>query len=715
MGNKARVALTGFAGFDNPEPGIGVAEALRSGWRGELEIDSLGYDAWQAGAWMHGHANRLHIIPPLALGAKTVFKRILEIHDQSPLDVLIPNLDLEVPVFSGLKPQLDKAGIQTLLPPQKSYQRTTKIGLPRFCYDNDILTPTTIHVQNIDEVPMYADSIGYPVMVKGSVAGAKKVNNSSQAYNDALKLHAQWGGGIILQNCIDEDEYCVAQVAREDGSCLGMVPMRKQGINRRGKAVVGSVVNAPDLERISLEILEKLQWRGPLELEFMRSNISGQFYLIEINCRFPSWIMLSAFAGCNLPVALLKEILTPGGKRLRRPNAGISFVRDTHDFVVCEKGFNKIERFGSVEALGSFPAKTTRKSNSKNKPVVAVTGISAFEEVLAGCGVSQALAQAPNRPRLLGLVYGPYDTSAHRPGTFEAIHRLPVEEDVEGLLANILNIQKRDGLDVIFPCIDFEIDRFLEIESELVANGVKVILPPAKAHARRGKFKLFSKRNKRDWGPLQLPLSKVVRKKKELKAAFEEFGFPIVIKGEMTGLNIAANPEEAKSIFLQMRDEGIETVLVQPFIQGDEFDFAAVCASDHSIIDGILIKKLSKNELGKNWGCATVNNPFLVDAISEFLKHLGWCGPVEVEMIRDVKNDCFVVVEVNPRFPAWISYGVQLGVNLPFLSMQRALGKDHSTSASNQRPIYMRSCETLMADPLDFATIATRGILQNGD
>ncbi len=439
MGKKTRVALTGFAGFDNPEPGIGVAEALRSGWRGNLEIDSLGYDAWQAGAWMHGLANRLHIIPPLVSGNKVLIKRVLEIHEKTPLDALIPNLDLEVPAFSELKPQLENAGIQTLLPSQKSFQRTKKSSLSRFCYDNDILTPAASHVSNIDEVPMYADELGYPVMVKGSVVGAKKVSNSTQAYAEALELSALWEGGVILQKCIEGEEYCVAQVARKDGSCLGMVPMRKQGINRRGKAVVGSSINAPDLEKISLEILEKLQWRGPLELEFMRSRISGQFFLIEINCRFPSWIMLSDYASCNLPVALLKEIINPGGRRLRAPKAGARFVRNVHDFSIPENELNAIERFDSSKSPTMRQTNRIKYSKARDRPIVGVTGISAFEEVLAGCGVAAALNQAQDRPEMVGLVYGPYDTSAYLPKAFDTIHRLPVEDDAEKLLINLLN------------------------------------------------------------------------------------------------------------------------------------------------------------------------------------------------------------------------------------------------------------------------------------
>ena len=99
-------------------------------------------------------------------------------------------------------------------------------------------------------------------------------------------------------------------------------------------------------EKPAHEILEKLQWRGPLELEFIRSRATGRLYLFEINCRFPSWIMLSAFAGCNLPVALLREILEPGRRRPRAPEAGVSYIRHVHDFTVSMDDINRLERHG---------------------------------------------------------------------------------------------------------------------------------------------------------------------------------------------------------------------------------------------------------------------------------------------------------------------------------------------------------------------------------
>ena len=108
------VAISGFGGMDNPEPGTPVARALRKGWRGNLSITALGYDHWMTGAWSPGLCDRLAITPPLIEGDAAVFARILELNKGKSFSALIPCLDLEVKVYARLAQQLKASGVNTL-------------------------------------------------------------------------------------------------------------------------------------------------------------------------------------------------------------------------------------------------------------------------------------------------------------------------------------------------------------------------------------------------------------------------------------------------------------------------------------------------------------------------------------------------------------------------------------------------------------------------
>jgi carbamoyl-phosphate synthase large subunit len=487
--------------------------------------------------------------------------------------------------------------------------------------------------------------------------------------------------------------------------------MRKQGINSRGKAVVGSVVNAPDVKKTAHEILEKLQWQGPLELEFIRSRETGRLYLFEINCRFPSWIMLSALAGCNLPVVLLREILEPGQRRPRAPEAGVSYIRHIHDFTVSMDDVNRLERHGGVNGSKAGVGRPVRPQTTTSDTVVAVTGISAFEEVLSGCGVSKALSLSGDVTRLLGLVYGPYDTGAFQADTFDAIHRLPNGDDSDELLTRLLNIKKHSGLSVIIPCVDFEIEKFVNLRDELTRHGIHTFLPSLKALHARAKKKLFTSKMRGQRGVLNIPGASVLNKKSSLNKAIETYGFPLVIKGETAGVLIAYNSDQVFAFVSEMRDDGHEVLLAQGFVRGDEFAYSAVCGPDHLVIHDVLIKKLCQTDKGKTWGAINIIHADLVAALRKFLRSIAWTGPVEIEMIRDVRDDNFTLIEVNPRFPAWISYTSELGVNLPLTALNSVLGRDAGSGSLNRDQVFMRSCKTLSVDSLDFATIATTGVL----
>ena len=59
--------------------------------------------------------------------------------------------------------------------------------------------------------------------------------------------------------------------------------------------------------------------------------------------------------------------------------------------------------------------------------------------------------------------------------------------------------------------------------------------------------------------------------------------------------------------------------------------------------------------------------------LAALIKAINWRGPLEVEIIRDSKGE-YQLLEINPRFPAWIYLSVGVGRNLPFTLLQLALG-----------------------------------------
>lgn len=720
--NRVAVALTGLAGLDNPEPGLGVARALRNRWGSALALDGLVYDPWSTGGWTPGIVDRLHLIPPVANGDEAVLRRMLEVHKANPVDVLIPCLDLEVPVYSRLAGRLGREGIRTLLPAPEDIAAVTKVNLHAFCYARDILTPHTIYVRDVSAVALHADHFGYPLWVKGTVAGAKKVFTRAQAMYEAEILAAKWGGGVLLQESIEGNEHIVAMVARSDGSCLALAAARKLARNERGKSAIGAIIDDPALRRLALDVLAKLHWRGPLELEFVRSAVNGRYYLLEINCRFPSWILLTDFAGGNLPVALVQEILKPGGRAPRSSAVGSMYVRDVQEYVVPLDSVMQLKRI----ATASVPAPAIRASR-RGDVAVAVTGISAVELTQPGLGVARCLRSAPEVGRLIGLAYTPNDTGIFRTGLFDVCCRIPFgpdadkDIDVDGdaeLFDCLRAIRRKHGLDVVIPNLDIEIPRFRRLASELERVGIHAVLPTKSAIRKLSKMGLADLSVHHGLEGLEFPPTMLLRSQRDLDAAWKRFGMPLVLKGMKARALRTYSQEQARLGWLRFRQEGDATVMAQPAILGEEYGIGVVCGRDSRLIDALPLKKLVMCERGKTWAAIPSPLPHLITQLAELLSRVGWVGPADVEFIRDSVSDRMVLIEINPRFPAWIGFSNMVDINLPRQLVLAAIGREPvpGIAERSRRPhtVFMRTTEEIKATATAMAAFVNRGEVRHG-
>ena len=706
--NDLHIAVTGFAGLNNPHPGIAVARALREGWQGPIAIHALGYDSLMTGAWMPGVAVQLHLLPMLQEGDEVMLERILEIHHDVHLDAIIPCLDLELPILSRLSGRLAKEGIRTLLPSPESIYATSKLRLPKFSFDHDIRTPKTIHVLDLVDFPLHADQFGYPLVVKGTVAGAKVVSSSDRARKEAKVLNERWGGGILIQEALSGDEFVVSAVINKTGKTLGMISMRKLGINSDGKGVFGAVIDDPSVERIAKRIIGKIEWSGPLELEFIRPHGSNRLYLLEINCRFPSWIMLSHFAGCNLPVLLLQEIFEPNKRRkIPKPKPGVMFVRNVQEMAIPLERIIQLERHQTETGPASLPPR--RKNGSGKGLRVAVTGLGSHDVVNPGLGVITALSQAPEVLKIIGLGYSAFDSGCYQSNILDSVYRLPAEDSPRALLEKLTEIHQINPFDVVLPCLDAEIPRFIEIESQMENLGVRTLLPSVKAFERREKLNLFTGRFKQDWGGFEIPKTFLVHSEQDVEKALRQLGLPVVVKGLVSESISADTVWEAKAAWFQLREKGYEEALVQPLIKGDDFAVAAVCDRRHQSHTLLTVKKTLKCERGSTWSAINHPQPELELSSAALFKYLKWTGPVEAEFIRDNLRSRFFLIEVNPRFTAWISFTAALGLNHPLQVVCLAMDKPWKPTADPAELVFMRSSHELPVNTRDFAAISTKG------
>jgi carbamoyl-phosphate synthase large subunit len=185
-------------------------------------------------------------------------------------------------------------------------------------------------------------------VVKGRFYEAEVVHSAVEAERCFHRLAAKWGLPVIIQEFLPGEEYDIAAVGDGRGGLLGAVPMRKMQLTDKGKAWGGVTISDPVLDEFLVATMQKLRWRGPCELEVIKSARDGSYSLIEVNPRFPAWIYLSVGAGQNLPWAALQLALGKVLSPLPPPRSGVMFLRHSIDMIYPLSHYEALTTLGEV-------------------------------------------------------------------------------------------------------------------------------------------------------------------------------------------------------------------------------------------------------------------------------------------------------------------------------------------------------------------------------
>lgn len=329
------VAVTGVSARpESPAPGCAVARCLRENDDFRGRIIGLGYDVLDSGLYARNFCDSGYLIPYPSAGEEALLERIRSIHAEERIDAIIPCLDAEMQTFISLRPELMKMGIKLFIPSRDQFQLRAKDHLAAFCKSIDVLVPETKTITD----PLFFDTCHeegwhFPLIIKGIFYDATVARDPLEAKAIFAKMVATWGYPVLVQKMISGDELNLAAVGDGKGNMLGEVMMRKRGLTDKGKAWAGVTVDDSELREVALRLIRGLTWRGPLEVEVMKSH-EGKIYLIEINPRFPAWIYLSHAVGRNLPIAVLQLMSGESEFEFAEPEAGTFFIRYAQELIV---------------------------------------------------------------------------------------------------------------------------------------------------------------------------------------------------------------------------------------------------------------------------------------------------------------------------------------------------------------------------------------------
>ena len=341
-------------------------------------------------------------------------------------------------------------------------------------------------------------------------------------------------------------------------------------------------------------------------------------------------------------------------------------------------------------------------------PTIAVTGLHRGQTPQPGCGVIRGLRAAMPGCRIVGLIYDPLESGVYEPGLVDRVWTMPYPSNgSDRWLDRLAEVHAASPLDLLVPDLDSEIEMLLPVRERLDGMGIRSTLPDPEAFENRHKEHL-PELCRRTGVPH--PRTRIVRDPSQLADAARDLGFPLVVKGRLYGAEMSHSPEHLRASTMQIASVWGYPVLLQKTVRGEEYNIAGVGDGRGGVTGMVALRKCLRSPEGKGLGGITVADPALDRLTRSLLSALRWSGPFELELMRDEDSGAFHVIEINPRFPAWIELAVALGCNLPAAAARHALGLPvEPLPPVDAGAMFVRHSVELLARVSDLGALSTDG------
>lgn len=294
--------------------------------------------------------------------------------------------------------------------------------------------------------------------------------------------------------------------------------------------------------------------------------------------------------------------------------------------------------------------------------VIGISGINTTDNPGPGYGVGRSLQESNRSWDLIGLSYDIHDPGNYMENIYKNSFMMPYPtHGWSGMIHAIQEIKSKVGLDILIPCLDAELPLLIQNQNILKDMNIQTLLPTQEQFDLRSKDQLtiLSKNLK-----CRHPKTCVVYSMDELVETLKtEIPLPAVVKGRYYKAYTVYNLETAVLKGSEIAAEWGFPLLVQERIHGHEINLIALSDSFGKVCGRVSIKKQLTTQLGKVWTAVTIRDERLDALCDSFCKDTGWRGPFELECISNA--DGIYIIEINPRFPAWVYFATAVGINLP--------------------------------------------------
>lgn len=264
------------------------------------------------------YCSEFQFLPSPLIDEKVYLDHLLKLIDENNIDVLIPMEDESVELI--IKNISLFNGVKTLLPEYDTFMTARDKGKTmEKAKELGISSPQTYFIKSLEELRKKQEEIEFPVIIKARKSsgsrGLVRVTKKEDLIKKYEEVHNSYPYPIIQQYIAgDYDKIQVLLMLdkehRVKGSCT------YQGIREfpvdGGPVTMWKTISLPEVETKTIEFMEKLNWVGFAEVEYIIDQNTGDYYLMEINPRFSANIALAVNLGVDFP--LFYSMLATGEK-----------------------------------------------------------------------------------------------------------------------------------------------------------------------------------------------------------------------------------------------------------------------------------------------------------------------------------------------------------------------------------------------------------------
>ncbi len=296
-------------------------------------------------------------------------------------------------------------------------------------------------------------------------------------------------------------------------------------------------------------------------------------------------------------------------------------------------------------------------------PRIAVSGLHRGENPQPGAGIIRSIRRAFADAFIVGLTYDAFESGIYVEGGPDAVYAMPYPTSgPEAYFERLDTVLEKTPFDFFIPTLDAEIELLVHLGQDIAARGLITCLPDKQMLQRRAKDRLVDLANACDVAvPDTVPVYDVAGAARGAR----ELGYPLMVKGQYyDARKVGTEPELVAAVNKLLAEWGAPAIL-QRCVHGPEFNALGLGDGRGGIIGLCCIRKTIVSDKGKGLGGITIADKRLDELCSRLIRELRWRGPFEIEVMIDESRRKYVLIEINPRFPAWVDFPSMLGANFP--------------------------------------------------